>query len=794
MNRRCIETSRIVGLVFAAVMLFTAIGRGVCFAGADADGSDKTLSPYFFVKSEDPSIDRLPLKSTSATVTVSGVVADVVVVQVYKNEGKKSLEALYVFPASTRAAVYGMKMTIGERTITATIKKREEARHDYEQAKAEGKSASLLEQQRPNVFQMNVAGIQPGDEIRTELRYTEILTPTDGVYEFVYPTVVGPRYSNQPAASAPPSEKWSQNPYLHEGEEPPYAFDIKADVASGVPLREMTCPSHKTEISYKDQCSAQVRLDPSEKSGGNRDFILKYRLAGEAVGSGMLLYQGEKENFFLLMMQPPRRVVAEDVPAREYIFIVDVSGSMNGFPIDISKKLLKDLVSGLRPKDRFDILLFSGGSRLFSERSVAATSENIRNAVEFLNKPDGSGGTELLPALRRVMTIPQAEGVSRTYVVATDGYVTVEPEIFDLIRENLGKANFFAFGIGTSVNRHIIEGMACMGAGEPFVVAKAGDAPGMAEKFRQYVLHPVLTKVRVGFGDFQVYDVEPPNVPDVFAERPVMMMGKWKGNPRGTVTMTGIGGQGPFKTALDLSKIKPSAQNAALGTLWARSRIAALSDYNQLKATDERTARITSLGLGYNLLTAYTSFVAVDTVARGQGRETATVVQPLPLPQGVSDLAVGRGGTGHAPTSPVRMKRSTSMPVELYASTGVSTAGTTGTTSGAKGSSPILLDVFLKGIKVSGELTEDDMKLFFDEHSKEIADCFLSAQVKLTAIVELTWTVKGDGRIVDMRASVGDRKLKGVTDCLVKKASGWASPKPTDGRRAFVSVTVGFQK
>ncbi len=205
---------------------------GISHTQKPENGDDKTLSPYFFVKSDDPAVDQLPLKSTSAVANISGVIADVTVTQVYKNEGKKTIEAIYVFPASTRAAVYGMKMVIGKRVIEAKIKKRDEARKDYEDAKKQGKSASLLEQQRPNVFQMNVANIMPGDEIRVELKYTELLVPADKVYEFAYPTVVGPRYSNKPANGALPSDKWVQNPYLHEGEKAPFTFDITVNISS----------------------------------------------------------------------------------------------------------------------------------------------------------------------------------------------------------------------------------------------------------------------------------------------------------------------------------------------------------------------------------------------------------------------------------------------------------------------------------------------------------------------------------------------------------------------------------
>ena len=373
------------------------------------EGDDRTLSPYFFVKSGDPAIDQLPLKATSVTANIAGVIADVKVVQVYRNEGKRPLEAIYVFPASTKAAVYGMKMTIGNRTITAKIAKREAARAAYEQAKEEGRSASLLEQQRPNVFQMNVANILPGDEIKTELQYTELIKPTAGIYEFVYPTVVGPRYSNQPASTAPPAENWSRNPYLHQGEPPAYTFDLSARLSPAVPIQEMTCTSHKVDIRYANPSLATLKLGAAEKSGGNRDFILRYRLAGDLIESGLLLFQGEEENFFLLSVQPPKRVTPAQIPPREYLFIVDVSGSMHGFPLDISKQLMRALLGHLRASDSFNVLLFSGGSTLLAPKSLPVTPENIQRAMDVIDRQQGGGGTELLPALRRALALPPQE-------------------------------------------------------------------------------------------------------------------------------------------------------------------------------------------------------------------------------------------------------------------------------------------------------------------------------------------------------------------------------------------------
>ena len=614
-----------------------------------AESEDRTLSPYFFVKSDNPQVDQLPLKSTSARVHIAGVIADVLVTQVYKNEGRDTLEAVYVFPASTRSAVYGMKMTIGKRVIEAKIKKRDEARREYEQARDQGKTASLLEQQRPNVFQMNVANILPGDEIKVELKYTELLVPTDRVYEFVYPTVVGPRYSNQPEATAPASEHWVKNPYLRQGEKPANRFDLTLTLAAGLPLKDISCPSHKVSSKFLKTTLAEITLDPSEIQGGNRDFILRYRLDGQKVQSGLLLYEGEKENFFLLQVEPPRRVTQAEIPGREYVFIVDVSGSMYGFPLEISKKLLKDLIGRLRPMDRFNVLLFSGGSTVLSEQSLPATPENLNRAVTLIEKQRGGGGTELLPALKRALALERAAGFARTVVIVTDGYVTVEEEVFDLIRNSLGRANMFAFGIGSSVNRHIIEGLAHVGMGEALVITKPEEAPAQAERFRAMIQTPVLTGIQVRFEGFEVYEVEPPQVPDLFAERPVVVFGKWRGKPTGRIILSGLTGEGSFQTVLEAGAVKPVPATSGLRYLWARHKITLLSDYNLLRTDDRRVREVTDLGLKYNLLTAYTSFVAVDTEFRTQNGKPTLVKQPLPLPQGVSDYAVGGKALAVAP-------------------------------------------------------------------------------------------------------------------------------------------------
>lgn len=603
--------------------------------------AEKTLSPYFHVKGGENSGDLLPLKSTDVEVTVAGVIADVRVRQTYANAGGVPLEASYVFPGSTRAAVYGMQMKIGDRVLKAEVRERQEARRTYEKAKSEGKTASLLEQQRPNVFQMNVANIMPGDAVEVELRYTELLVPENGEYEFVYPTVAGPRYSNQPEASAAESDRWVSNPYLVKGEKSSTAFNISVDVIAGQPLQAIRCETHPVTPQFRDPNHAFLKLDATEHPANDRDFILKYRLAEAKIESGLLLTRGEKENFFLLTVEPPKRGTNLSLPPRDYVFVVDVSGSMRGFPLDCAKTLIQKLLGTLQAHDSFNVLLFSGGSKLLAPASLPATQENLARAFQMIDQEDGGGGTELLPALREALALPNQREAARSIVVVTDGYIDLETAAFDLIRQNLNHANLFAFGIGSSVNRFLIEGMARAGQGEPLIVTHPNEAAAAVTKFRDYISAPLLTHISVEYAGFEVFDVEPASVPDVLADRPVTIFGKWKGDGAGTLTVRGKAGAGEFVQQFDVAKATTLDSTNALAYLWARSRIALLGDYNQLERESERVKEITTLGLTYNLLTAYTSFVAVDETVRNTTGQAQLVKQPLPLPAGIENSAIG---------------------------------------------------------------------------------------------------------------------------------------------------------
>lgn len=653
-DRKPPATERPRGRWGSAAMWLATVGLAAgCFAlltlrpvhaqeRSDSAPRQKTESPYFFVKSDSPELDRLPLKSTQVDVRIAGVIADVTVTQSYRNEGTRPIEAKYVFPGSTKAAVGGLNVRLADRLITAQIREKQQARIEYETAKTEGKTAALLEQHLPNVFQMNVANILPGDDVKVELRYTELLVPQGGNYQFVFPTVVGPRYNSPQSENA--QTKWVAQPTLREGVAPSTQFTLKATLDTPMGLQEVRSRTHAIDVKKSDgNQHAEIVLKNDGRPLDNRDVVLDYRLAGEQIQSGLLLHKGQgdgAENFFLAMIEPPKAVAASAINPRDYIFVVDISGSMHGFPLNTAKEVLQRLIGGLRPSDTFNVLLFSGSNKMLNPQSVPATSANIGQAIATIERYQGSGSTELIPALKRVYAEPKAEGVSRSIVVVTDGYVTVEREAFELVRKNLDKANLFSFGIGSSVNRHLMEGLARAGMGEPFIITDPVQAPEQAARFRRMVESPVLTNVRATFSGLDVYDVEPKQLPDVLGERPVIVFGKWRGEARGGVTIEGRSATGPWKQQIRIDAATPRS-TPALRALWARYRIDALSDQEALQAGDDLRQAITDLGLKYSLLTQYTSFIAVDKVVRNTTGDVNGVNQPLPLPQGVGENALG---------------------------------------------------------------------------------------------------------------------------------------------------------
>src|SRR3989449_964667 len=336
-----------------------------------------------------------PLKPTDVKAEISGFLSRVVVTQEFENPFKEKIEAVYAFPLPQNAAVDDMTMIVGDRTVHGRILRREEAQAVYEAAKSGGQVASLLDQERPNIFTQSVANILPGEQIKITISYVETLKYADGSYEFVFPMVVGPRY-------VPGSTTGSQgNGFSADTNQVPdgsritpqpvpagmrAGHDISLDITldAGVPIDAVNSQSHAVDIERPDLRYAHVRLKNSSVIP-NKDFILKYDVAGKAIDDALLTHASEKGKFFTLILQPPERVTVEDVTPKELVFVLDTSGSMSGFPIEKAKETMKLVLDNLYPADTFNLITFSGDTRILFPEPVPASSENLKKAQAFLS-------------------------------------------------------------------------------------------------------------------------------------------------------------------------------------------------------------------------------------------------------------------------------------------------------------------------------------------------------------------------------------------------------------------------
>jgi Ca-activated chloride channel family protein len=427
-----------------------------------------------------------------------------------------------------------------------------------------------------------------------------------------------------------------------------FRFNFELNLNAGMPVQDVKCRTHEFITDYPSANQVAMKLDPTQKSTANRDIIINYSLRGSEIQSGLLLYENGEEQHFLMMIQPPKRIKEDEIPPREYLFVLDISGSMDGFPLEISKALMRNLIVNLKPTDQFNLVLFAGGSALFSPLSVDATAENIEKALKIIDSSHGWGGTELLKALETAYAIPKPEkAFSRSVVLLSDGYIDAEKKCLDLVNRNLGKANFFSFGIGTSVNRYLMEGLAFMGKGEAIIVENKKQAASASEKFRSYIQTPLLSNIRLDFGDWQVYDVEPAGIPDLMAERPLVIHGKYRSLACGKVKVMGNAGKADFLQVIDVTPVRPDESNRALPLLWAKERIQKLEyfdsgDFRSWGVRENNGEEILRLGLQYSLMTSKTSFIAIDErIINNKTGKKVSVKQPLPLPHNVSELAVG---------------------------------------------------------------------------------------------------------------------------------------------------------
>ena len=603
----------------------------------------------------------VPLKHTGIKTEISGFVARVEVTQEFENVLPDAVEAIYVFPLPHDSAVDGMTMTVGEREIRAVIKERDEARKIYEEARNSGHTAALLDQERPNIFTQSVTNIPSGGKVQIKLSVIELLKYEAGVYEFAFPLVVGPRYipgnptgvgdhGAMPNSDQVPDASRISPPVagIHTGDATAgHDVSMEVNLAAGVPVGDVESPSHKIFADRTGADSYHVKL-----AGGvvlpDRDFILKYKVAGTGINDAVLAHADKSGGYFTLILQPPNRPQEKALVPRQLIFVLDTSGSMWGFPLEMAKKTIQRALDNLRKDETFNLITFSGATRVLFPEPVPATPENVAQAKTVLAGAYGGGGTEMMQAIRTALgddagaDKPVEADPIRVVCFMTDGYVGNDAAIIAEIKKRTD-ARVFSFGIGTAVNRFLLTKMAEEGHGDVEFVTAPGEAQAAADRFYERVHSPVLTNISIDWNGLPVTDVYPKEVRDLFSAKPIILTGRYTGAPTGKITIKGYQGTGDYSRTIPVDFFAADANNAALEKIWARHKVEDLmsQDWNGIQiGNSAHKAEIIQVGLEHSLATQYTSFIAVEERTVVSDGKPVQIEVPVELPKGVSPLAV----------------------------------------------------------------------------------------------------------------------------------------------------------
>lgn len=584
----------------------------------------------------------LPLNHTDVKAKISAFVATVNVLQKYSNPYGEKIEAVYVFPLPENAAVTDFIMTIGTRKIRGIIREREEARKIYEDAKRQGYRAALLTQERPNIFTQRVANIEPGKKIDVDITYFNTLAQRDGKYRFVFPMVVGPRYNphdckdgigavaqGTPGKSGQPTEVQ----YLKPGQRSGHDIALSIELDAGMKIENIESPTHAVKLSKTGDTKAAIKLSENDQIP-NRDFVLTYSLAGDRTRSGFLTHKSENGGTFALVLQPPADL--NDLPRmpREMIFVVDCSGSMQGRPLEIVKDAMRRCLRNLDQNDSFQIIRFSTSASALGNRPLEATPENVKRGLAYIDELSSEGGTEMIEGIKAALGFEHDQNRLRIVSFMTDGYIGNEDEILREIDKRLGSARIFSFGVGSSVNRYLMEAMARVGNGAVAYIGLGESVTAEVDRFYDRAARAALVNIKLDFGDVQASDIFPRRIPDLFVGRPVIVTGKFNGDGKTTVTLSGLvgGKEVAQRISVDLSE---AGEHAGIEHVWARAKLAELAQANIMNPSKELTDAIIQTSIRYKVLSGLTAFLAVDGSQKTAGNHGTTVAVPVPMPEGI---------------------------------------------------------------------------------------------------------------------------------------------------------------
>jgi Ca-activated chloride channel family protein len=600
----------------------------------------------------------VPLEHTDVQASITGAIGSVEVTQRFVNPFSGKIEAVYVFPLPDNAAVNEFLMTVGDRRIRGIIRERQEAQRIYAEARSQGYVVSLLTQERPNIFTQKVANIEPGKRIDITIRYFHTLAYSEGAFEFVFPMVVGPRFNPphrtdgvyaSPVGSAPAGDPGATNvQYLAPSQRSGHDIGIRVAIETGgAPLGEVMSNSHVVRVEHPsgDEPGRAVVTLTASDTIPNKDFVLRYTLAGDGVRSSAVSAATDSGSYFSMMLVPPSSFTSTPRRPLELVFVLDCSGSMSGEPLSQAKQAVQRALRRLGADDTFQIIRFSNNASTLGPAPLAANPANVRRGLEYLDSLNSEGGTMMIEGIRAALAFPHDPSRFRFVCFLTDGYIGNEDEILGEISRSLGPTRIFSFGIGSSVNRYLMESMARLGRGAVSYAAAGDSSTQTMDAFMERIEHAPMTDIRlelVGMSEAEVY---PSRVPDLFAGRPVMIAGRFSGAPGSVRVSANVAGERVFMDVpIRASAGASDASPAALAAVWARHKIADLADGGAASGAAEVAGSIRDVALRFGLMSPYTAFVAVDSSERTEGSFGTTVPVPVPVPQGVRYETTVPGG------------------------------------------------------------------------------------------------------------------------------------------------------
>ncbi len=605
-----------------------------------------------------------PVLETEVRIRVAGLLARATVTQRFHNPTQEWLEGVYVFPLPDTAAVDGLRMVVGERIIEGKIKEREEAKRVYTEAKAQGKKASLVEQERPNIFTTSVANIGPEEDVEIAIEYQEDLRYQGGRFELRFPMVVGPRFiPGAEGIDGFDGTGWGRNtpqvpdaaritpPVIHPDQGPINPVRIRVDLDAGVPLSRVGSPSHPIRLEKREASRWLVELEEGTVAA-DRDFVLEWQPeAAQLPRAALFTEERGGDHHALLMVMPPQ---GEDAPrsrmSRETIFVIDTSGSMHGTSIEQARSALLLALDRLQPDDWFNVIQFNSATEALFPTSVRAHRSALEEAQHYVKRLGAEGGTQMLPALRAALGASEAGGAVRQVIFITDGNVGNAAQLFSYVKQHLGASRLFTVGIGSAPNSHFMRKAAQFGRGTFTHIGSPQETSARMRELFAKLESPVLHEIRVAWGDSRA-ESWPEPIPDLYLGEPILVVARLP-EPGGDVVVSGQRDRDHWELRFGLVG---GAQETGIDKLWARRKIAALVDSLAEGADADAVRReITELGIRHHLVSKYTSLVAVDVTPTAPPGATAKT-RPLPvnLPAGWSHEKVFGTLPGTATPAPL---------------------------------------------------------------------------------------------------------------------------------------------